>query len=63
MISHRSDARQVRQTPVTADGRRHHTLDAFQTSGASPPLDLTVDRTTRGSAAANVVGRGRRWSR
>jgi hypothetical protein len=62
MINHRSDARQKRETQVSPDGRRHHALDAFQTSGSSPPLNLAVDPSGRGGAAADTVGWGRPWS-
>jgi hypothetical protein len=62
MINHQSRARQKRETKVWFDGRRHHALDAFQTSGSSPPLGLAVDPSGRGWAAVGAVGLGRPWS-
>lgn len=38
MTDRRTEISQVREEDLAYGRRRHHALDAFQTSGSSPPL-------------------------
>jgi hypothetical protein len=59
MTDSRTETSQMREDDVTYGRRRHHALDAFQTSGSSPPLPLGH---LSEPAAANAAWRAP-WSR
>jgi hypothetical protein len=62
MITRRSDKRDMRGREIAPNWRRHHALDAFQTSGSSPPIKAVADSIIRPSAATRAAW-GSSWSR